>query len=529
MGGLLRENPMLVLILVIGVGYLLGKIRIGGFSLGVSAVLFAGLAFSAYDPRLALPEIVYELGLVVFVYAVGLAAGPGFVNALRRRGWRENALTAVVLLASGAGAVGAALAFGIDKRMAAGMFTGSFTNTPALAGVVQALDGDSTPVIGYSLAYPIGVLGVITVISLLERRWRPDRGAAPAISPDAAVRAWTVRVTRDDRPTVQAVVAHGDAEVQVSRLRLNGDTRLAWPDDTLAPGALVTVVGERPALERTVEWLGERVRSEHLPWDRRHLDSRRMFVSNPQVAHRPLRTLGLLSHEEVIITRVRRGDADMVATADTILEIGDRVRVVGSPERLDQAARLFGDSYQAASEVNILSFAIGIGLGLLLGMIPFPMPGGALRLGPAGGTLIVALVLGAFGRTGRVVWQLPYGVATTLRQVGVVLFLAGIGTRAGGNLRGAMSDPRSLRVIGVGAVLTMAAVFVVLLIGRKWLRIPFDRLTGVVAGMQTQPAVLAFASERYAGEAANLGYATVYPLAMILKIIIAQLVLMLAG
>lgn len=530
MGGLLRENPMVVLFLVIGFGYLLGKIRVLGFSLGIAAVLFAGLTISAWDPHLALPEIVYELGLVVFVYATGLAAGPGFVNALRRRGWRENALVASVLAGSGVLAAVAAMAFGIDRQMAAGMFAGAFTNTPALAGVVESLGGgDATPVIGYSLTYPIGVLGVIAVISLLERCLHADRAAAVASAAERdTVRAWTVRVTRDHSPTVDDLPARTGVQVQVSRVRLNGHTRVAQPDDELVPGALCTLVGNREALRRAADWLGERVDAEHLPLDRRLLDSRRMFVSNPQLAGRPLAALGLPADYEVVITRVRRGDADMVATADTVLELGDRVRVVGSPERLRQAAKLFGDSYHRASEVNILTFAVGIGLGLLLGMVKVPLPGGSeFSLGAAGGTLLVALVLGALGRTGPVVWQLSYGVGTTLRQIGVVLFLAGIGTRAGSNLRGALADPASLRVIAVGGLLTVASAALVLAIGYRLLRIPFDRMTGIVAGAQTQPAVLAFASERYPPDATNLGYATVYPMAMIIKIIVAQVVLIL--
>lgn len=533
MSGLLRQNPMVVLFLVIGFGYLLGKVRLGGFSLGVAAVLFAGLAVSAWDPRLALPEIVYELGLVVFVYATGLAAGPGFVNALRRRGWRENLLVAAVLVGSGVLAAVAAVGFGIDRRMAAGMFTGAFTNTPALAGVVESLGGDdATPVIGYSLTYPLGVLGVIAVISLLERRWHPNQTAETAsTSGRPGVRAWTIRVTRQGRPTVRSLAEQANAQVRVSRVRLNGETRLARPDDELVPGTLCTVVGDREAVRRAADWLGERVEADHLPLDRRHLESRRLWVSNSQVAGRTLATLGLPGDYEVVITRVRRGDADMVATADTILELGDRVRVVGSPRRLDQVAKLFGDSYHRASEVNILSFAIGIGLGLLLGMVAVPLPGGSeFSLGAAGGTLLVALVLGALGRTGPVVWQLPYGVGTTLRQIGVVLFLAGIGTRAGSNLRGAFSDPASLRVIAVGGALTVLAAALILVIGHRLLGVPFDRLTGILAGSQTQPAVLAFAAERYPpGEAPNLGYATVYPMAMIVKIIVVQIVLILPG
>ncbi len=518
----------LVLLVVLGLGYVIGKIRIGGFSLGVAAVLFAGLGVSAWDPGLALPPVVYELGLVIFVYATGLAAGPSFLNVLRRRGWRDNVLVVAVLAGSGVLTVAAAVALGIDRSLAAGLFTGAFTNTPALAGVVESLGGtDPVPVIGYTLTYPLGVLAVIAVISIGERRSRRTRTSTATPSADAdMVRAWTVRVTRDDHSTVADLIRHAGDPIQVSRVRLGGQTRLAHPDDELVPGTLVTIVGERAVLARASGWLGERVDTEHLPLDRRSVDSRRMFLSNPKLAGRPLSTLALPQQYGVIITRVRRGDADMLASAATVLELGDRVRVVGSPERLAQAARLFGDSYHRASEVNILSFAVGAGLGLLLGAVAVPLPGGGtLSLGAAGGTLLVALLLGALGRTGPVVWQLPYGASTTLRQLGVVLFLAGIGTRSGSQLRGALADPLSLRVIAVGFLLTTLATAVTLVVGYRLLRLPFDRVAGMVAGAQTQPAVLALAAQRYPGEAANLGYATVYPVAMITKIVVAQLIL----
>lgn len=305
-GAMLHENPIVVLFLVIGAGYLIGRIRIGNFSLGIAAVLFAGLAITAWDPDLALPPIVYLLGLVVFVYATGLSAGPGFVNALRSRGWRENILVLGVLVGAGALTLVAAAGLGIDAPLAAGMYAGAFTNTPALAAVVEAVDGPaSSPVVSYSLAYPMGVLGVIAVVALAERLWRIRRVTDAAVG--GAVQCWTIRVTRADSPAVAAVAAKSGAQVQISRVCVDGTTRLARPDDLLVPGALVTVVGAVDALHRAADWLGERITEQHLAFDRSSIDSRRLIVSNPRVAGRALSTLEFPDRHEVLVTRVRRG------------------------------------------------------------------------------------------------------------------------------------------------------------------------------------------------------------------------------
>ncbi len=550
-----------MLFVVIAVGYLVGKIRIGSFSLGVSAVLFAGLGISAWYPDAALPQVVYLLGLVLFVYTIGLASGPGFFGALRKKGLRDNLFALGVLLAAGALVIVAARLFGVRAPMAAGLYAGSLTNTPALAGVLESLHNTSlAPVVGYSLTYPLGVLGVLATIAVFERVWkvgaesRPgtadaggpgdpggavaggntgpgpvgDGAAAGDSLPNAPILAWTIRVTRRDAPVATAVAAATGADVELSRISDGERVRLIRPEDRLTRNALVTVVGEPTSLRKASEWLGERVTRGELDLDRRYVDSRRVFVSNPDLAGRHINELNLRTGYGVIVTRIRRGDVDMVAHAGSVLEPGDRVRIVGARDSLDAATRYFGDSYRRASELDVLTFAIGIGLGLLVGLIPVPLPGGSVfHLGAAGGALLVALVLGAIGRSGPVVWQLGFSANMALRQIGAVLFLAGIGTQAGGSLGKALGDPSSMLVIGIGAGVTVFVAATTLVIGHRVLGIPFGRLTGVLASVQTQPAVLAFANEHYPDESPNVGYASVYPVAMITKIMFAQLLLVL--
>lgn len=527
---LLYDNPILVLCVIIAIGYVVGRVRIGGFSLGIAAVLFAGLGVSAFDHKLALPQIVYLLGLVLFVYTIGLSSGPGFFRALRARGLRDN-LFALGILLTGAGlAVAAAKLFHIKGELAVGMYTGAFTNTPALAAVLETLEGSSQlPVVGYSLAYPLSVVGVLVVISVCEKVWR-IRHSEGTGTVDTELYARTVRVLRSDKPQVGMLASASGAVVSVSRINIGQKVRLARPLDVLRSGMLVTIVGSTEALDRATAWLGEHVTSGRLELDHSRIGSRRVFLSNHTLAGRTLGSLDLLSTYGVTVTRIRRGDVDVVAHDAFVLELGDRVKIVGPHARLPIAAAHIGDSYKHSAEFDILSFAIGISLGLVLGLIPIPLPGGnTFHLGAAGGVLVAALFLGMRGRTGRIVWQLPFGANMALRHIGIVLFLAGIGSQAGGALAKALVDPSSIVVIAAGAVLTAVVAAITLTVGYKVLHIPFRQLTGMLAGLQTQPAALAFAQERTKSDAPNIGYASVYPIAMIGKIILAQLTLLLLG
>ncbi|HEU5013881.1 MAG TPA: TrkA C-terminal domain-containing protein [Roseiflexaceae bacterium] len=251
-----------------------------------------------------------------------------------------------------------------------------------------------------------------------------------------------------------------------------------------------------------------------------------MFVSDPRVAGQRIKDLHLMERFGAVVTRVRRGDSDELAHGDTILELGDRVRVVATPEQMDAVSSFFGDSYRAISEVNILTLSMGLTLGLLIGLIPITLPGGVrFSLGYAGGPLLVALILSTLARTGPFVWTLPYSANLTLRQIGLILFLAGIGTRAGSALLTTFTSGNGLEIVLIGAVATCTVMLMALWIGYKLLRIPMSILIGMAAGMQTHPALLSFASEQTGNDVPTIGYTSVYPVAIIVKIIIAQLML----
>ncbi len=537
---LLRNNPLLLLFAVAAIGYPLGRLRVGGNALGIAAVLFVGLAFGALDDALTLPELVYQMGLVLFVYTVGASSGPAFFDALGRKGLRDNLLVVTLLTAATALTVALGHALVLEPAQTAGLFTGALTNTPALAAVLEYLQHNgagsaerrAAAVVGYSIAYPIGVLGVIAAIAVAQRLWRVDyRREARALEEfDAAPSVlvnYTIRVKRAEgtRETVADLAARFGGHLRFARIHKGNDVRVAAPEDTLGDGDLVSVVGHADDVKRLTAWLGEK-EDEPLELDRSALDFRRMFVSHPRAVARRIADLQLLRRFGATITRVRRGDVDFVAGDDTVLEPGDRVRVVAPRDRLAAIADFLGDSYRHLSEVDVLTFSLGICAGLLLGAIDIPLPGGGeFRLGIAGGPLIVALVLSKIDRTGPLVWSLPYGASLTLRQFGLVLFLAGIGTRAGGAFADTLAGGGGLPLVAAGAAITVATALTMLWVGHRLLKIPMSLLIGMLAGLQTNPAVLSYASEQTRNDLPNVGYATVYPVAMIVKIVLAQLLL----
>ncbi len=540
--GVLLESPLLLLFVVAAIGYPLGRVKVAGFSLGVSAVLFTGLAFGSLSSDLKLPEVVYQFGLVLFVYTIGLSSGPGFFAALRRKGLRDNALALAMLLIAGALVVVSSLVFSLKPTLAAGLFAGSLTNTPALAGVLETLKSFAPtgrleqvlaePVIAYSVTYPMGVIGMLLAIGLLERFWRVDQQLEALKVPGLAglsegITHQSVVITSSsfqNEPITEIVKKRG-WHVVLGRYQHAGNIALVNPTTQLEPGDVLSLVGSRSEVQAVTAELGE-PSLEALELNRASLDFRRIVVSDPKVAGKSLSELELPQHFGAIITRVGRGDVDLLPTRDTVLELGDRVRVVCPPEKMQPVSSFFGDSYRAISEIDVMTFSVGIALGLLLGALSVTLPGGSsLKLGIAGGPLIVGLILGALGRTGQVLWQLPHNANLTLRQLGVILFLAGVGTRSGYAFASTFASGEGVLLFLVGALVTCFTAVLALWLGYKILQIPFPILTGMLAAIQTQPAVLAFANERAKNDLPNLGYATVYPVAMIAKIVIAQLLL----
>jgi putative transport protein len=535
---LLSESSLLLLFLVLAVGAPLGKIKIAGVNLGIASILFTGLAFGALAPTIKLPAIVYEIGLVLFIYCIGVSSGEQFFGNLKKKGWKENILTFGTIVVVFFAVVFIGMFSSIESSYLAGIFAGSLTNTPALAASLEFIRASSPvalieaalaePVVAYSVCYPMGVIGMILAIILFQKIFKTSLKANAQLTDAEKLTNATVIISNESVVGISIAELRLKYELKVvfGRIKRGISSFLVLDNLLLEKGDLITIVGKQTQVEKSINILGTRSEQD-LEMDHQQLDVRRMFVSNHDLVGQSLRNLNLPHTMGIIITRIRRGDSDILPTAETTLQFGDRVRVLTGRNELASASKFFGDSYSAQSEIDILTLSLGVAAGFFLGMIPIPLPGGIiLKLGIAGGPLIVALLLGSVNRIGKLVFVMPYSANNTIRQLGLVLFLAGVGTRSGYAFRETMTQSdQGLIFFFIGAFITISIGFLFLLVGHRLLKIPFPRLAGMLAGFQTQPAVLAFINEQAKSEQPNIGYSSVFPIATLTKIIFVQILL----
>ncbi len=522
----LVEHPLLLLFILLAVGTAVGRLSVRGLSLGPAAVLFAALGFSAWDERMAVPEIVGTFGLAVFAYTVGITAGPSFFASLRSS---TGAVTMVVGTLVGLGGLTYLLGhfLGLDRGTVAGLFAGANTNTPALAAATVELGGSPEPTIGYSLAYVGGVIVMLLAAAYALRLGELHPTADDHAVPPALSNA-TIQIDRDGLPPASELTDTPDGPVIFSRYQTDGVVGLAVAGTVLRPGDRVLVIGTEKSIAHVVRRLGH-ISPIALNMERNEFDFRRIVLSRGELYGRTIADLHLWHRFGARATRVRRADQDLLATDDFVLQAGDRIRVAAPSDQMGEVARFLGDSEHGTSDINPLGLAIGMAIGLAIGIIAIPIPGlGDLTLGQAAGPIIAGLCLGYLGRTGPVVWTLPHQASETLTQLGVLLFLAYAGGRAGSQVVDALSTPLGLKLVVAGLVVTLAHAVAVVLIARKALHVSGPRTAGILAGSQTQPALLAYANEATTFDRrVALGYAMVYPVAMVAKIMIAQVLAML--
>jgi len=536
------EQPLLLLFVVAAIGYFIGKIRILGSSLGVSAVLFVGLGFGAINADYNVPNVVFELGLVFFVYSVGLSSGPAFFKSFQKNGMRDILFVLTMLLVSALVAIGIYYLMGLDAASITGIYAGSTTNTPALASVIDLVNQRETTndqsltqalVVGYAYSYPMGVIGVMLVLKVMEKAFKIDYLKEKdllrkryALEEDLTSRSIKVINPNIHGQSLRDLNNDKGWNVLYGRIGNKEGVSLSNWDTKLLVNDNIMVIGSRESIDEVQKYLGEEsgVIIKH---DRREYDVRRIFVSNESMAGKSISSLNLNEKYSAIITRIRRGDMEILAQADTVLEMGDRIRFVARRQDLKKLAVLFGDSYFKSSQVNLFSFGLGIALGLLLGMITWPLPGGlSFKLGIAGGPLIVGLILGAARRTGPINWTLPYGANVTLRQMGLIFLLAVIGLRSGNTFLESLGASSGLLIFLAGTLLSIVAAFLSIVIGYKLFKIPFSLLLGF---MSNQPAILDFATDMSKNKAPLIGYALMFPIALVMKILFAQLLFIVLG
>ena len=521
----LADHPLILLFLLVGLGAIVGHVSVRGIALGAAAVLFVGIAVSALGASvgvaLEIPVEIGHLGLALFTFTVGISSGPTFFHTMRTSAAAVVGV-AVAIVAGGVTAFALAPVFGRTPAQAAGTFAGALTNTPALA----AAGNSPAATVGYSVAYIFGVLGMLLITNRALAHAHED-----ADTPSPLVQA-DIRIESVGGVTVAEFEEAHDNTVRLSRVRHveDGPVEPALHDQVLAVGDVVTVVGPEATVRAVTKELGHES-SHHLAQDRRWLDFRRVTVSDPAIAGRTVEELDLEDTLGATISRVRRADVDMVAHPDLVLQLGDRVRVVAPRSRMTKVSAFFGDSSRGLTVVNPAVLGVGMASGLALGAIPVPLPGGGtFTLGAALGALLVGLVLGRIGRVGSVVLSLPFTVTAVVSELGLLLFLAQAGARSGGMILTAFSSGQWLGMVGLGAVVTLVVGLLTYAFQRRVMHMGGTRLAGVVAGTQTQPALLAYANGRTGYDfRVAMGYTMAYPTAMIVKIVVASVLGLLAG
>lgn len=516
------ESPLLTLFACIGLGSLFGRIKFGPVSFGPAGALFVALALSAIEPGAALPPIITTLSLGVFCYMVGIAAGPSFLGAIRT-GWRPVVVSLLAVLAMAGAGLATGRWFGFDIGTIAGAFSGAGTATAALGAVQQQLAAGGEippqPAIGYAVAYPITVLLTILACTYLisAGRRKPTAEDREALSP-IVIR--TVEIGGDPRLTVHDLEQRFGAVV--SRITRNGATVVAHAAEPLRDGDLLTVTAREDDVGRIAADLGRLAPEE--PWlNRSSIDFRRIALSNSALVGRELKDLRMEERFDAVVSRVRRGDVDIIATPDLILCSGDRLRVTAPRDRLPEITRELGDSERAAGDINAIGLGLGLALGLLLAFVKIPLPGGgALVLGTATAPLVMGVVLGAIGRTGPIVWTLPGNVTYTLNQFSLLIFLVAVGTGAGSGLVKALQSD-GLQLVALGLAISAAHALVCVIGLRFVLQYGTARSLGGLTGSQLNPAPYAYAMAKVPDQRVAVGYAVLFPVSMIAKVFLAQL------
>jgi putative transport protein len=537
-------HAVLILALVISAGILLGKIRFFGVSFGIAGVLFAGIVAAHFQLGIneQIADFVKDFGLILFVYSIGLQVGPGFFASLRRQGMVINLLAAAVVFLGVAAAVLLRLLFSLPADAAVGILTGAVTNTPSLGAAQQALKDIAGPAaavrqagLGYAVAYPFGVLGVILAMALTRRIFRigleAEKEAFHQAQADIfpAPESMNLEVKNPQLAGQPLSVLAGviQADIVVSRILRGKELFTPDQDTTLQSGDVLLVVGQKSSLEKLRLLVGgeSAVDLKKIPGQ---LIVRLILVSQKKVIGRSLAELQLRKRYGVNITRIHRAGIEFVPSPGVHLQFGDRLTAVGSQDMITQLAAELGNSLKELDIPEILPVFLGIIAGVLLGSLPLPIPGLPLplKLGLAGGPLVMAILISRFGNIGRFSAYVPRSANLMLREVGIVLFLACVGLRAGADFVPTVVSRHGLLWLGCGALITLLPLLLVVFFARLVLKKNYLELCGLMAGSMTDPPALAFANGYTGSDAPAVTYATVYPLVTFLRIISAQVLVL---
>ena len=534
-----------LLALVAIIGLWIGHWKIKGVGLGIGGVLFGGIKVSQYTNQYGIVldqhtlHFIQEFGLILFVYTIGIQVGPGFFASLRKSGLKLNGFAILIVLLGSLATAAVYFVSGIPLDVALGIYSGAVTNTPSLGAGQQILSElgvtGTTASMGmaYAMAYPFGICGILLTMWLIRLFFKvkideeAERFHQENHSEKDTLHELSVKVTNQNLNglTLVQIPGFGDEDVVCSRLKRGDDVIVPKADSEILAGDILLLVGDQQALHKMQLIIGEEMA---LPVVKvgGEIRSERVVVTNEKVLGKRIRNLGIHQKYGVVISRLNRAGVELVPSANTSLQFGDVLHMVGRTDVLNKAISVIGNAQQKLLQVQMLPVFIGIGLGVLFGSIPFYIPGFpvALRLGLAGGPLVVALILARIGSIGKLYWFMPPSANLALREIGIVLFLSVVGIKSGGAFVDTLVNGAGLEWMGYGIFITLMPLLVVGIIARWRARMNYLTICGLLAGAMTDPPALAFANElKEDSGAAALSYATVYPLVMFLRIISPQL------
>lgn len=537
-------HTILIYCVVIAAGVFLGKIKIFGISLGIAFVLFAGIAVGHFGFRANthVIEFIRDFGLILFVFSIGLQVGPGFFSSFRKGGITLNLLAMMVVVLGACTAVALHFITGTSMPMMVGIMSGAVTNTPGLGAAQQALiqvsNGPGVPQIGlgYAVAYPFGVLGIILTMLIIRKSLsikvkdelaRYDSDMHPA---DTMPERISLQVKNPEYfgKSIGEISRSLGVGIVVSRVYHNGTLEAAASETIIHENDILLVVTRKGNVQAITEKIGS-LSNMDIAEKSGSLVSRRVLVSNKDVFGKKLRSLRLRTRYNINITRVYRSGIELVASPDLRLQMGDKLTVVGDEGSLAKVTEELGNSIKRLDEPNIIPIFLGILVGVILGSIPISIPGVVhpLKLGLAGGPLIVAILLSRYGYKLHLVSYTTPSANLMLRETGIVLFLASVGIASGEKFVPALASGDGFRWMGYGVIITLLPLLLTGFIARLALKRNYLEVCGLLAGSMTDPPALAFANGIAQNEAPAIAYATVYPLVMFLRIFVAQLLILL--
>lgn len=536
-------QAVVILSLICAIGLALGKIRLGGISLGIAFVFFFGIAVGSFqleiDPQML--DYCETFGLVLFVYTLGLHVGPNFFGSFRQEGTSFNLWSLGVILVGTAMAVALTYAMNIPMSAMVGILCGATTNTPALGAAQQALahagNNGGEAALATAVTYPLGVVGVIFAMIFIRKFF--VRPADLELRHDAEedhtyIGQFVVVNPALVGKTIAEIVEGTHLKFIISRIWRGeevivpkGETVLAENDNLM----VITNKEEVPGMEIlfgeqvTRDWNKEQIDWNHID---SNLESRIIVLSKPHLNGKRLGQLHLHDMYGINVSRVFRGDIKLLATERLVLRYGDRLAIVGKPQEIDHAEQYLGNSVKTLNEPNISSIFLGMMLGLALGTIPLSLPGmdAPIRLGIAGGPIIMGILVGAFGPRLHIVSYTTRSASLMLRKLGLALYLACLGLDAGSDFLSTVIRPEGLLWIGIGFLLTVLPVTIIGIIALRTKKFDFGTICGILCGSMANPMALGYANDTLKGETGNISYATVYPLGMFIRVIIAQVLVM---